>query len=43
LTRNEAKNEILDYITFYNSIRLHSTLGYLTPMAFEKKKYLKVA
>jgi putative transposase len=28
-TRNEAKNEILDYITFYNSIRLHSTLGYL--------------
>ena len=43
LTRNEAKNEILDYITFYNSIRLHSTLGYLSPMAYEKEQYLKVA
>jgi putative transposase len=42
-TRNEAKNEILDYITFYNSIRLHSTLGYLPPMAYEKQQYLKVA
>lgn len=40
-TRNEAKNEILDYITFYNSIRLHSTLGYLTPMAYEKEHSLK--
>ena len=43
ITRNEAKNEILDYITFYNSIRLHSTLGYLSPMAYEKEQYLKVA
>jgi transposase InsO family protein len=43
LTRNQAKNEILDYITFYNSIRLHSTLGYLSPMAYEKEQYLKVA
>jgi len=42
-TRNEAKNEILDYITFYNSIRLHSTLGYLSPMEYEKEQYLKVA
>jgi len=42
-TRNEAKNEILDYITFYNSIRLHSSLGYLSPMAFEKEQYYKVA
>jgi transposase InsO family protein len=42
-SRNEAKNEILDYITFYNSIRLHSTLGYLSPMAYEKEHYLKVA
>jgi putative transposase len=41
--RNEARNEILDYITFYNSIRLHSTLGYLSPMAYEKEQYLKVA
>jgi len=42
-TRNEAKMETLDYITFYNSIRLHSTLGYLSPMAYEKEQYLKVA
>lgn len=43
VTRNEAKNEILDYITFYNSIRLHSALGYVSPMAYEKEQYLKVA
>jgi transposase InsO family protein len=43
LTRKEAKMEILDYITFYNSIRLHSTLGYLSPMAYEKEQYLKAA
>jgi putative transposase len=43
ITRKEAKMEILDYITFYNSIRLHSTLGYLSPMAYEKEQYLKVA
>ncbi len=42
-TRKEAKMETLDYITFYNSIRLHSSLGYLSPMAYEKKQYLKVA
>ena len=42
-TRSEAKNEILDYITFYNSIRLHSTLGYVSPMAYEKEQYLMVA
>jgi transposase InsO family protein len=43
ITRNEAKIEILDYITFYNSIRLHSTLGYVSPMTYEKEQYLKVA
>jgi transposase InsO family protein len=42
-TRNAAKYEILDYITYYNSIRLHSSLGYLSPMAYEKEQYLKVA
>lgn len=42
-TRNEAKLEILDYLTFYNSIRLHSTLGYQSPMAYEKERFLKVA
>ena len=43
ITRNDAKNEILDYITYYNSIRLHSTLGYLSPMEYEKEQYLEVA
>lgn len=43
VNRSEAKNEILDYITYYNSIRLHSTLGYLSPMAYEKEQYLKAA
>ena len=42
-TRKQAEMEILDYITFYNSIRLHSTLGYLSPMAYEKEQYLKAA
>ena len=43
VTRDEAKLEILDYITFYNSLRLHSTLGYVSPMDYEKEQYLKVA
>ncbi|MCP4746255.1 MAG: IS3 family transposase [Desulfobacteraceae bacterium] len=43
ITRDAAKNEILDYITFYNSIRLHSYLGYVSPMDYEKEQYLKVA
>lgn len=32
----DAELEILDYITYYNSDRLHSTLGYVPPMEFEK-------
>jgi putative transposase len=43
ITGNDAMNEILDYITYYNSIRLHSTLGYLSPMEYEKEQYLKAA
>ena len=34
----EAANDIADYIVgFYNSIRLHSKLGNLSPNAFERK------
>jgi len=37
VTRQSAKMQILDYFSYYNSIRLHSTLGYKTPFAYEKE------
>ncbi len=41
-TREEARGDIVDYIEmFYNSKRLHSYLGYLSPMEFEKRWLLK--
>jgi transposase InsO family protein len=36
-TRRAASDEIMAWITSYNHSRLHSTLGYLSPMAYEKK------
>jgi transposase InsO family protein len=41
-TRKSAKIEVLDYITFYNGLRLHSTLGYLSPIEYEKER-LRIA
>lgn len=38
LTREQAKQDVIDYIEmFYNSQRLHSSLGYVTPLQFELK------
>ena len=35
-TRSEARTDIFSYIEgFYNTVRLHSTLGYLSPAEFE--------
>ena len=42
-TRNSAVSEVLDYISYYNSIRLHSKIGYNSPLAYEKEQYRKVA
>ena len=37
-TRDEAKADVFDYIErFYNPNRRHSTIGYLSPMEFERK------
>ena len=37
-TRDQAKSDGFDYIErFYNPTRTHSTLGYVSPMDFEKR------
>jgi transposase InsO family protein len=38
-TRDEARASVFDYIeAFYNRQRIHSTLGYLSPSAFERAR-----
>ena len=40
-TRDQAKADVFDYIEcFYNPRRRHSTLGYLSPIDFEKRAAL---
>ncbi len=36
-TREEAKTSLFEYVeVFYNNQRLQSSLGYLTPVAYEQ-------
>lgn len=43
-TRSQARLEIVDYIgKFYNSKRLHSSLGNRSPREFEKDYYKEIA
>ena len=40
-TRDEAMADVFDYIEcIYNPRRRHSTLGYLSPIAFEEQEAL---
>jgi transposase InsO family protein len=40
-TRDQAKLQIFEYIeSYYNGIRRHSTLGYKTPVQYERLKYV---
>jgi transposase InsO family protein len=43
-TRRQAELAVFDYIeTFYNPVRRHSSLGYLSPVVFEKQHTIKAA
>jgi putative transposase len=43
-TRAEARTAVFDYIeTFYNPIRLHSTLDYTSPIDYERMKETRAA
>jgi transposase InsO family protein len=35
-TRRQAMDEVIDWLSFYNHRRLHSTLGYVSPMQYER-------
>ena len=35
-TRRQAMDEVIDWLSFYNYRRLHSRLGYVSPMQYER-------
>ena len=42
-TRKAARRQVIDYIAYYNGIRLHSTLGYRSPVIYVKELYQNAA
>lgn len=36
-TQRQAMDEVIDWLMFYNRTRLHSTLGYVSPMTYEAR------
>ena len=38
-TREQARQAIMNWMAFYNHRRLHSSLGYLSPMQYEQRWY----
>ena len=43
MTRDAAIRDVRDYITYYNSRRLHTTIGDKTPIEFETEQLAKSA
>jgi len=36
-TERSLRRQLDDYMRYYNDVRLHSRLNYLTPLAFERR------
>ncbi len=42
-TLEELRLELAEYVYCYNNLRIHGSLGYLTPMEYRKLSTLKLA